>query len=500
SSTATAGKVGIAKIFGVGASAGISGAIVGTIGGIAGAAFGSYMAYRNSPYQSQKRLVIRYFLVLLVAIAIFCSVVAGLVWKQTSGEPLSGGVYAIVLMSCIIGFQVLLLGTGFFLKRKYETLQNEGEQNDEPVDPRAQVIASHPFNQGVSAMSRLQILGRPLIDIQLGARRSDVGRDKTRIARGWIAIGDIAHGWLFGLGNRATGLIAIGSRSFGIFAFGAISIGVISVGALPLGLVSGGGLALGLFAFGGLAMGYWAMGGIAAGGFSAGGIALGVEQALGGMAGSMGPVKAGYAIAGDGSDAAVHAIEQHWISTLMTEQVQTFAFQLVVLILVPVFLTVIMMQILKQRVERESALAPSYDHQTLKHDHWSSRVWGVLGSLFGCTAWTVGIGYKANRIDVTLIAAAMYGLAWVFLLSAVVRDRKATQPSLGVYFGFLILWLVVMANLAVAYQYAGIIRFDSIHLFTVAIGAPIVFVMHAAMTVLVGAKLDWKENEIASGV
>ena len=61
------------------------------------------------------------------------------------------------------------------------------------------------------------------------------------IARGWIAIGDIAFGVVLSVGG--------------------IAFGGISLGGLGLGLISLAGLSVGIYAIGGLAVGYLAMGG-----------------------------------------------------------------------------------------------------------------------------------------------------------------------------------------------------------------------------------------------
>jgi hypothetical protein len=110
--------------------------------------------------------------------------------------------------------------------------------------------------------SKASLLGLPLIHVST-AEMVD-GRVRRGVARGWIAIGDIA---------------------FGVVSIGAIAFGGITLGGLGLGLISLAGLSLGGFATGGLAIGFFAIGGLAIGWEGAlGGAAIAKEYAVGGLA------------------------------------------------------------------------------------------------------------------------------------------------------------------------------------------------------------------------
>jgi hypothetical protein len=116
----------------------------------------------------------------------------------------------------------------------------------------------------VDYKSKLKILGLPLIHITTG-ECDNKGVYRRGVAKGWIAMGDIAFGVLFSAGGGAIGGIAIGGGSLGIFSFG--------------------GVALGLFALGGLAIGYSAIGGCAIAYSAAyGGAAVALKYAVGGGA------------------------------------------------------------------------------------------------------------------------------------------------------------------------------------------------------------------------
>ena len=111
--------------------------------------------------------------------------------------------------------------------------------------------------------SKASLLGLPLVNVRT-AEMVD-GRAQRGIARGWIAIGDIAFGVVLSVGG--------------------IAFGGISLGGLGLGLISLAGLSVGGYAIGGLAVGYFAMGGLALGWQGAlGGAAIAKEYAVGGLA------------------------------------------------------------------------------------------------------------------------------------------------------------------------------------------------------------------------
>jgi hypothetical protein len=111
--------------------------------------------------------------------------------------------------------------------------------------------------------SEKTLLGLPLVHIK-GSTYHE-GQRKIGIARGWIAMGDIAISPFLALGG--------------------IALGTLSSGGLAAGLLSLGGLAIGGVAIGGAAFGLWAAGGLAVAFFVAiGGSAIAVECAFGGLA------------------------------------------------------------------------------------------------------------------------------------------------------------------------------------------------------------------------
>ena len=122
--------------------------------------------------------------------------------------------------------------------------------------------------------SRSQFLGHPVVHVAWGF---DPKTGKKRVARGLIAIGDIAIGGL-----------AIGGVAVGLFSLGGFAVGVTAFGGAAVGLqLAGGGASVGGFAIGGAAAGLVAMGGAAAGAIALGGAAAGYIAIGGGTTGKL---------------------------------------------------------------------------------------------------------------------------------------------------------------------------------------------------------------------
>lgn len=85
-------------------------------------------------------------------------------------------------------------------------------------------------------ISKTKIFGIPLVHINTS------GRHGVAVAKGIIAIGDVA---------------------FGLVSIGGVSVGLVSIGGIALGALSIGGVAAGALAIGGVAIGYTAIGGVA---------------------------------------------------------------------------------------------------------------------------------------------------------------------------------------------------------------------------------------------
>jgi hypothetical protein len=133
-------------------------------------------------------------------------------------------------------------------------------QCGKPIRPMPAV--GYPY--GYEYRSKTVLFGLPLVHIAYGV---DPQTGRKRVAKGIIAIGDIAVGG-----------IAFGGMALGGITFGGISVGVLALGGMAVGLVALGGMAIGvLLALGGGAVGYVALGGGACGYYAFGGGACGAH-------------------------------------------------------------------------------------------------------------------------------------------------------------------------------------------------------------------------------
>jgi len=107
------------------------------------------------------------------------------------------------------------------------------------------------YQSGFEYKSKIKVFGLPLVHIDSGINHQT---GFIRIAKGIIAIGNIAFG-----------VIAVGGISFGGLALGGLGIGGIAIGGAGIGVIAGGGLAIGYYlAIGGLAISLkYAIGGLA---------------------------------------------------------------------------------------------------------------------------------------------------------------------------------------------------------------------------------------------
>jgi hypothetical protein len=106
--------------------------------------------------------------------------------------------------------------------------------------------------------SEASLFGLPLLHIATGI---DATTGRKRVAKGIIAIGDVAVGVL-AVGGGAFGGIAVGGCALGLLSLGGVSLGLLlAIGGCAIGGIALGGLAVGGVALGGMAIGHYAMGG-----------------------------------------------------------------------------------------------------------------------------------------------------------------------------------------------------------------------------------------------
>jgi len=260
---ATTGKsVAAAK---TAASVGFAGAIFGPLVGILGGWLGARISIENTESPRERQFVIKMAWLVLGLAVMFCAATLAFTFAIRAW-------WKIHPLQLAVGFIGLLLAYGIALTVLI-LRANRAQQHirmEESAKPAAGTLPPNrteffgPFNVASREYrSRRTLLGLPLFHVRLGIRQDG----RLLPAKGWIAVGDIAYGALFGLGSQlAVAPISIaGGAAIGVFALG---------GGAAAGLLSiGGG-----FGFGALALG----GGLAVGVLVAGGCAVGWTAALGG--------------------------------------------------------------------------------------------------------------------------------------------------------------------------------------------------------------------------
>lgn len=95
-----------------------------------------------------------------------------------------------------------------------------------------------PYPAEYEYRSQTEICGLPLVHIARGIN-PETGR--MRVARGFIALGDIAVG-VVSFGGISVGLFSLGGISIGSYALGGIALGGVAIGAIAVGLCTAVGL------------------------------------------------------------------------------------------------------------------------------------------------------------------------------------------------------------------------------------------------------------------
>jgi serine/threonine protein kinase len=138
------------------------------------------------------------------------------------------------------------------------------EECGKPISDRAYACPHCGLRRlvGYEYRSQTTIFGWPLLHVAFGR---DLATNHRRVARGIIAVGDIAIG-LVAIGGGAIGGLAIGGGAIGLIALGGGAVGLLlAMGGVAVGGLAIGGAAIGWAAIGGGAFGYYALGGEAQG-------------------------------------------------------------------------------------------------------------------------------------------------------------------------------------------------------------------------------------------
>ncbi len=279
-----------------GVSGGVVGGILGPVLGVFGSWLGTWLPAQLAPSRAEHEYLLRASRRTLVVSLAFTALLIGpvlLMAGRVGPQYLWGylGIWMVALNSYIVVEVVRHVRASRRFRRDPNAAPNEA-----PL--RQGLVAVAARHRGRVYRSRARLFGLPLLDVNVSdpapSRQGEA--PPRRVARGWIAIGDEAHGVLLAVGHVAWGLVALGGRAVGGVCFGGVAAGVVAFGGLSLGVVSVGGLSAGVLAMGGLAVGWQAYGGgaigaeVAYGGGAAawhlayGGAALAHDYAVGGGA------------------------------------------------------------------------------------------------------------------------------------------------------------------------------------------------------------------------
>jgi len=227
----------------VATSAGGIAALFGPFAGLFGAAIGTKLAIEATTSQREKKFVRKAWAAMWVGAALYCAVAylgVRLAAPHRHAHPLLfvwGLTGSVFCYGAVQGLFCLWVGR--------TQCRIRSEDMREP---------SHLFHGRPSYeyRSRWSLLGLPLLHIRLGPDENG----KALPAKGWMAVGQVAHGILFAAGARAIGLVSIGATAIGLFAWGGCGIGVLAFGGVSLGVAAAGGGAIGYVAYGGGAVGW----------------------------------------------------------------------------------------------------------------------------------------------------------------------------------------------------------------------------------------------------
>lgn len=274
----------LAAVSATGATVGVIGGVAGGVGGLGGAWLGTWLPTQLASTTQERDLLRLYGGRMFrdsVLFTLGLLAATGLFWL-----PMGVYLYFIAWAGLMIWFLTMVTIRCIQANRQLAAIRMRDPSELTPVEtPLRKHLARYRW-EGLRYTSKLSLLGTPLIDIQFSDVRFGMPNPKPSRAKGWIAVGDVATGYLFAFGGRATGLIAFGGVAIGGVAFGGVSVGGFCLGGLAVGILAIGGGSIGYDSAGGASCGWHsASGGLAiAKHAAAGGLACATDYAMGGSA------------------------------------------------------------------------------------------------------------------------------------------------------------------------------------------------------------------------
>ena len=212
-----------AKAVGIGATAGISGAVFGPVLGIIGAWIG-YRVGMNHAHSDERREEVRDFY--RESLAWMAASLIAIVLPLFLGRQLKAS-YPELARDAAIGLALVYV-TG----STAVSLSSLRKRRKLTAQAQSVARASHSAKTAWEYRSRFTMLGLPLIHISVGGQSST--------AKAWIAVGDVALGLLVAVGGVTLAPLSIGSCAVGLLALGGCAAGSLALGGLSLGIWSSG--------------------------------------------------------------------------------------------------------------------------------------------------------------------------------------------------------------------------------------------------------------------
>ena len=180
------------------------------------------------------RSLVRFLVLLLGVMAIPETVIVAVIMVMVAKQP---EMVWVCLLS-VLPLPLILFGVpkfqGFITARALDAVLNEVAG----AGPTNQYLGHRGYG-GYEYVSATRLFGLPLVHIAMSPQSRGV-------AKGIIAIGDVAFGLVFAMGGFAVGGISAGGLSVGLIAVGGGAFGCVTIGGLAVGLLAFGGLAIGL--------------------------------------------------------------------------------------------------------------------------------------------------------------------------------------------------------------------------------------------------------------
>ena len=149
------------------AASAMSGAALGSLIGLLGGAFGTWMGWKYSEYESQQKFIVRHTLLFVAGFVIFGVLLASLIQARLHGFIDNDTIYGRLLVGLILGYQALNLVWIWHSIFGYQKLRDQSRASGEPM--------REPARQMINQLEQQTRVVRPDGSVGYDAFRWDVG-------------------------------------------------------------------------------------------------------------------------------------------------------------------------------------------------------------------------------------------------------------------------------------------------------------------------------------